>query len=139
MGEPKTPDEWVIARDEEYDTRFAALFFATKEAAIAAAPGELGLQPGDAFWVGRAKRWRCSDVDAYRVLEHEQEKAGDDCGDFAEDYLEGVTKEQRAELQAELTAVFAAWLKRHSLDDPGFFSVTDEETHTAPAVEPPHD
>lgn len=61
-------------------------------------------------------------IDAGHVLESIQEDAYSEAGEFSEGYLDDVTKEQEAELEEQLNAVFTAWSNKYNFH-PNFYNV----------------
>lgn len=64
----------------------------------------------------------------YDVIEAVQTDAYDEGGEYAENYLDDVTKEQREELEEQLDVVFNAWLEKHDLY-PNFYTIPAYETY----------
>jgi hypothetical protein len=118
---------WVITQNEE---NFNGPDFATREEAIAAAPAEFNLVPGDRFFVGRcyAASWSAPDGDD--AVEHLANQAMDEYGECAEEWPDA-TKEQRAELGELIGDVVEAWMKRHGLE-PTFYGISDSEQIRVP-------
>ncbi len=110
--------------------------YETVEQAIAAAPDELALEPGEDFWVGRSEpilpRLGC---DGDSLLEYLAMQAGDLCGEVAEDWLSDVPVDKVKDLEAEIDKVIHAWLKKHDLE-PKFWSVEGAKAYS---TEPPSD
>ncbi len=73
------------------------------------------LNADGAFYVGSVSEPDVTGPCAEGVIERAASCLYDECGEVAEDFLDSVTAAARAELDAELTRVFAAWLTRHSL------------------------
>lgn len=63
------------------------------------------------------------------LLESIQEDAYSEGGEFSEGYLDDVTTEQEAELEAQLNAVFSAWSDKYN-HQPNFYSVDHIEIVT---------
>lgn len=125
-------EEWIVSDSEEHWSSSAT--FESKAAAIAAAGAELDLEPGQKFWVGRKASPRLSGRDwADEICEGLALDASDDTGDsdIVGDWPRP-TKEQRAELNAEIDKAIAAWFERHADLQPGFFIIEDYEQHEAP-------
>lgn len=119
---------WSVSSDEE---RFTG-DFDTKEEAIAAAPGELGVLPGDTFWVGKGSLYRVTKVDVDGLFEQMTIQAGDDCGEVAEDW--GPSPDE--ECEREIHAAVMRCLHR-TKDVPTFWTVSDISRHVAPSPAPP--
>ncbi len=62
------------------------------------------------------------------MIESVQADAYDEGGEYAENYLDDVTKEQREELEEQLDVVFNAWLEKHDLY-PNFYTIPAHETY----------
>ena len=61
-------------------------------------------------------------IDTESILESIQEDAYSEGGEFSEGYLDDVTTEQEAELEAQLNAVFSAWSDKYN-HHPNFYNV----------------
>jgi len=93
----------------------------SREDAIALALEEIGETEGT-FWIGKSKRhFGRGTYIAGSVIEQLQEQAYEDCGEFAETYLDDVTKEEEAELADFITD----WAAR--VDRSHFWTVYDTE------------
>ena len=77
------------------------------------------------FYVGRVIEWHPFASGSY-LIEQAQEDAWDAAGEYGEDYLCDVTKEQADELDELVRQVFDGWLKRHHLE-PTFYAITETE------------
>lgn len=108
--------------------------FATKEEAIAAGREYYG---GEGFEVGLGAEVHVSGLDAHSVLERVAERAYEDSGEVAEDFLGHVPKEAVAELDAELGRVLAAWLTKH--DEWPAFSAIERIEKVPPHANPEGD
>lgn len=126
----ETTQEWYIGDDEE---RFRYGPYHSKEEAIAAAPAELDLEPGQAFYVGQRGVYTAS-IDSHDIIEALAEQANDAVGDASEDWLSCVSREARDELDEKLAQVLDAWLAKHGLL-PEFFPVECVEQHCAPGLD----
>lgn len=62
------------------------------------------------------------------MIEAVQTDAYDEGGEYAENYLDDVTKEQREELEEQLDVVFNAWLEKHDLYT-NFYTIPAYETY----------
>lgn len=118
---------WSVSSDEERYTGD----FDTREEAIAAAPIELGLQPGDSFWIGRGSLYEVTDVDVDGLFERLSEQAGEDCGEVAEEWQPAPDEECEGEVLAAVLRCLA-----RQKDIPEFWTVDDIEKHRAPASPP---
>lgn len=107
--------EWSYSTDEErYHGQEAS-----REAIIAHALSEVG-DDASQFWIGKNKRFT-GRGDATGVIEALQEQAYEECGEFAETYLDDVTKDEEQELADFITA----WASR--VDRSNFWTVYDVE------------
>jgi hypothetical protein len=68
------------------------------------------------------------EIPGWWPIDHMQEHAYDNVGEAAEDWLDGVPKEQENELGEALTKVFNDWLDKHDLR-PTFYPVTNVTSH----------
>jgi hypothetical protein len=123
------PMTWGVSTDEE---SFHG-HYASKEEALENAVSDLGLEPGQRFWVGGGALYRPTrSVDADSLFDKLAEHAGDECGEIAEDWLSAVSREDSDALEGELHAVVLAWLARTGLM-PQFYCCETTEEHHAPA------
>jgi hypothetical protein len=88
--------------------------YATREEAIASAPREHDLAPGDRFKTGRSRKLTLPCVDGGSVIEQAVCELVDECGDAAEDAIDA-TREQERDLGEMLSATFAAWAEKHGI------------------------
>ena len=80
-------------------------------------------------FIGECELYRPSLLSCgYDVIEAVQTDAYDEGGEYAENYLDDVTKEQREELEEQLDVVFNAWLEKHDLY-PNFYTIPAYETY----------
>lgn len=80
-------------------------------------------------FVGECELYRPSLLSCgYDVIEAVQTDAYDEGGEYAENYLDDVTKEQREELEEQLDVVFNAWLEKYDLY-PNFYTIPTYETY----------
>lgn len=124
-------ETWVASTSEEYWG--LSVEAETREAAVAAAPGEFGLEPGRTYFVGRLVRPDVRNMAAGMagsVIDQLSEWAGEEAGD-AGDGWPRASKEDEADLDAALGEVVAAWVERRGLA-PDFFLVRDVTEHRAP-------
>lgn len=109
--------EWSYSTNEEN-------YYGTEESRrdiIALALEEIGETEGT-FWIGKNKRhFGRGTYVAASVIEGLQEQAYEECGEFAETYLDDVTKEEEAELADFITN----WAAR--VDRSNFWTVYDTE------------
>lgn len=102
----------------------------TIEAAIAEALAEFDNNPeehSDYFWVGQCKRFYAKG-DADLVIDYLQECAYEECGEYAETYLDDVTDAERKELSDFITA----WAAR--VDRSNFYTIEKAQKITVEAA-----
>jgi hypothetical protein len=114
-------EEWSYSTDEEryHDpepSRLAILKHALAEV-------EAADDGASQFWIGRNVRFT-GKGDAGVIIDGLKEQAFDECGEFAETYLEDVTPAEEAELETLVTD----WAKR--VDRSNFWTVTATECFT---------
>jgi hypothetical protein len=121
---------WISDNEES----FGAGPFDTREAAVAAAPEELDLEPGQTFWSCEAS-WETETYAPYadRVIEMAQELAADEAPETAEDWLDGVPDEATQDLDRALKATWDAWLSKYSLE-PKWFTAKKVQEHKVPEI-----
>lgn len=103
----------------------------TKAEAIAAAPEELELKPGDSFRVGQYAEFEPREIDADSIFDEMGCDAEDRVGEASECWLANVPKEQADILTERLTKVFRDWMKETG-NEPEFLSVVDVEECIVP-------
>jgi len=121
----KIEGTWGYSHDEEMYSGF----FATREEAIA--EGGIGRE-GSTIWVGQFRAPDCESYLDYSLLIDHVVSQDDYSGDWAEDCI-SPTKEQAAELTAELRVMFARWLDKHNLR-PGFGIIENSEAVWIPSA-----
>lgn len=121
--------EWYACRNEE-DWTFAEGPYESWQEAALAAPGDLDLEPGQTYHVGRRAAF-APHVNEDSVLDSIVSQAWDRVGKHAADWPD-CTIDQARDLGRRLTGVLAAWLAEIG-ETPRFFPVEDITTHTAPA------
>jgi len=122
---------WGVSSDQE---RFLGSY-ASEEMAIAAAASELGLEPGDRFWVGGGEIYKPRPYSADRILEQLGEDAGEECGEIAEDWPVFGTPARMEILEQRVHAVVMAWLaEEHDL--PEFYNCEKVTEYTVPIPAP---
>lgn len=107
--------------------------WATKEEAIAAAPGELDLKPLDRFSVGQYDEYEPQGIDADAIFDQMACDADDRVGEAAEYWLANVPKEQADILTERLMKVFSEWMSE-TKNEPEFLMVVGMEEHVAPVL-----
>lgn len=109
---------------QDYDGYFDTKEEAIKEGTEYAVDAEKTI-----FFIGLAEKTFSPHIDVDWLIESIQEDAYDHGGEYAEDYLEGVTKEQKQELEEKLNDVFGAWTEKHK-HEVNFYEVVDSEEIT---------
>lgn len=103
--------------------------FDTIEEALGEAKGDnYGCEDVYKVYIGEVVHDYYPRIDTDHLLEELNYDAYDKCGEWAEDYLEDVTKEDFIELDDKLNAVFYEWLKTKGYE-PGFFSIPHYEVY----------
>jgi len=109
--------KWCTSSDgEHYDSEC----FETKEEAIADRKNGYG---GDPFYVGQVRKIYTTQLfDVDWMLDSMSERAQEEAGDAAEDYLCVLTKEQKEDLEKTIEN----WFKNNGLE-PTFWGIENEE------------
>lgn len=117
-------EQWAISSDGE---NYSSISFPTKEEAIREGKA---LNGNDVFYVGQIVAPTAPEhyFHSEDWLEHVSVQE-DYCGEHAEDW-DMSTKEQRDELDEEVSKVMAAWLDRHDLR-PKFWNIGESEEISA--------
>lgn len=114
----KFDNKWCVSGDgENFDATFD-----TKEEAIQ----EGKALQYDTIYVGQCVDDFAPHIDTDDVIERLQEEAYDIGGEYAETYLEDVTKEQKEELEEQLNDVLSTWLAKYK-HEVNFYSVDNIE------------
>lgn len=124
---------WVVSRSEEGPSS------GNRAEAIASAAGELGLEPGDTFWVGQV-----ASIDAEYVLPGiefaairvAQDLTYEQVGDVSDGWLDRVSSHEKFQLRLLLQAAWGTWLKDHPHHQPKFFAVEGATNETVPEETP---
>lgn len=123
--------KWTTSRDS-IGERFDGDYFETKEEAIESVLADIekgdfdGVKEQGFFWVGQIiEHAPDAFLDADQLIDNAWEMAGDEAGEFADDYLQDVTKEQKDELQKLLRD----WVIKNHLE-PDFFKIVNSEKVT---------
>lgn len=97
--------------------------------ALAVAIEEEGIEVGRTVWTGEVIKQQAGAFFGGRdTVEYMQERAYDEAGEFAEDWLADVTKEQEAELHDAIVKAINEWADKHGLH-PTFYTVENTEAH----------
>ena len=108
-------DDWF--NSDEYDTPEEAI-----EAARMEEKESLSPEAHTEVYIGVVgEQWK-PEIDGEGIVDMLQDNAYDVGGEFAESYLQGVTKEETDELTEVLTKAFDAWAARHGYE-PNFYPV----------------
>lgn len=120
-----TAGKWTVSQCEE-NWPGGLPEWETAAEAILHGPEALGLEPGDAYYVGRQRAPRICVPDADNILDHVlcQDDFSLDC---AEDAFR-CTREQTAELTAAVERVFLEWMHKHGLQ-PRHFLIDESTMH----------
>jgi hypothetical protein len=113
--------KWGYSTDEENWNGDG--WFETKEEAIQ--EGKENYEGDFSFYVGKAVEVKPY-VEVERFLDEISESIYDECGDCAEDYLNGLDVQIKHELGKELNQVLQNWLTKHNLH-PNFYLIEDVE------------
>lgn len=103
---------------ENYQGQFSTIAEAMREAIA-----EIGDNHGATFYVGKTIPF-VARGDAESVIDQLSEQAHDECGEHAEDYLGGVTDEQKKELEDFISA----WADR--VETPNFWTIGETKKYT---------
>ena len=131
MTDKKT--EYCYSWDDEI---FNSEQFSSVEDALADAT-ETALDDGcgrTEVYIGEVEPWHNSDFfpSAGWVLEHMQEQAWSEGGDYADDYAE-VPSEASDELTEQLTTLLNAWCEKHGVS-PKFYRVRNSKLYQLPSA-----
>lgn len=135
----KPEEEFAYSLNQEdysyaYGDREQALFEATQAVNDDTGDNDRCLHtPGDivTVYTGRCVKHPSSRYIsgvADTILDHAREAAYDDTGEHSENWLDSVTSEQEADLDAALCAAFDAWCEKHK-HNPTFYSLADVQKH----------
>lgn len=101
--------------------------FDTKEEAILEFMIEYPYQSG---YIGNCIKYEFTEDDcdtfSENILEMMDETLGDICGEYSEDWLSSISREQENELNSELAKVIVGWLNRNNLQ-PSVFMIEEPE------------
>ncbi|BFH11145.1 hypothetical protein P4K96_29105 [Bacillus cereus] len=96
----------------------------TREIAIEEAIGDYG-DEDKAIYIGQAVAPAIY-VSACRIIDEIYENVAEECGEYADGFLDAVSKEAQDALQERINAVLKAWLKEFGYE-PSFYSVINIE------------
>jgi len=97
----------------------------TREAALDEARER---HPGETVYTGKKGPPDYPCIDADEVIDRLREAAGDQFGDFTDEWMDKATEEQIEDLGKMLQATFDAWMGRYD-HKPRWFSVVEIEKH----------
>lgn len=124
----KNNHKWTTCRDS-IGERFDGDIFDTKEEAIADLKKEIeaglyeGVKKQGYFWVGQILSYSSHQfMNAEDILQNAADYALDEAGEFAEDWLSFISKEQKEELDKLL----AEWVEKN-VGEPNFFQIINSE------------
>lgn len=114
--------KWSYSFDNEnwhdiYDTRNEAIKEAIKD--IKTHKIQDGL-----LTIGAAYQYKVQ-IDECMVIENIQDDAADFCGEWSEEYLRDVTKEEKEDLRKLLQEAYEKWMKKYPEHRPNFYSVSE--------------
>lgn len=114
--------KWSYSFDNEnwhdiYDTRNEAIKEAIKD--IKTHKIQDGL-----LTIGAAYQYKVQ-IDECMVIENIQDDAADFCGEWSEEYLRDVTKEEKEDLRKLLQEAYEKWMKKYPKHRPNFYSVSE--------------
>ena len=115
-------NKWCYSTDKENYTGI----FDTKEEAIKEGKIDAIDRDKKHFYIAKAIKDFTPCIDTDFIIELIQEDAYNNGGEWAEDYLDDISKEQLAELDKKLNDVLSDWLNKHNLK-PTWFTVEDVE------------
>ena len=128
-----SPDRWVASSD--HGTDFDSEEYPSREEAVARFPRDRGLATGERFWTGLAARPKAGNfVAGVDIIERLQEAAYDSNGEWAEDWLSDVLREDEEALDLALAEVVNRWAAERG-HRPAFFDVIEVQEHTVPDPE----
>lgn len=81
-----------------------------------------GYIDAELFAIGYIEPYQVEYVNSDLIIEYLQQDANDEIGEVAEDWLSGVSREQRADLENRVLKVVLEWLK-DCKEEPTFYKV----------------
>ena len=123
-------ENWSLCEDE-YETKEEAIeaarvfFRQWKEEDLDDFEEETG---GTHFQVGQIEKYSPY-IRVEQIIDDISERAYDDCGEWAGEYLYDVKSEHQYELEEKLNEVLIAWIEKHSYQ-PRWFNVCNTEDVT---------
>jgi len=109
--------------------------FDTIKGAISEAINEELFLPGEVVKVGEVWPRHADEFfgsPGTELLEYMRQNTEDEVGEYADDWLMGVSVEEEEELNTALRVVLSDWFKRHRHHRPTFFSVEGVHEYTIP-------
>ena len=86
---------------------------------------ELEIDDSITFYIGKVIEYM-PNIDAGQIIDNLSEQAANEAGEWGDNFLTNVSKEQENELYDGLNAVLEKWLSKHKLQ-PDFFNVVNVE------------
>lgn len=80
------------------------------------------------IFVGQCDIFRPS-ISSYDAIDAVQCQAADECGEYGEDYLDEVTREQREDLEERMNKAFQEWIDKYNLY-PWFYTIPSFDIYT---------
>lgn len=126
----RIPNEgmWIVSTDPE--CWYPQYEWGSKELAIQFAAGELGLQPGETFYVGQVEMIPIEGhkfFDGAVLIDMARENIDERVGeDAAQEFLEKATPDMEQDLEVRFKDVFLKWMADHNLT-PRFFNVNAQD------------
>ena len=111
-------DEWDCT--EKFKTKHDAINYAKQQY-------KLGETTSSIYQIARYNIYKVV-VDADNMIEDVCNKAYEDIGDIAENFLDSVTKQDRQLLETMINKTFNDWLKKTGNDSYDFGTIEDVET-----------
>jgi hypothetical protein len=116
-------EKWIYSKREDLYWEYSEEFD-TKEKAIESAKDDEEID-GYVF-VGKKIPVKAQDIDVDNLLENVAINTTDGFDDYADGFLENVSKEHFDELEEKLNNVFFEWMNKHNYN-PDWFKVVDIE------------
>lgn len=125
---------YAYSTDEEH---FYSAAGDTREDALEEGIDSNDLEPGRTIWTGEIDREQAATFapDADDLIDTMMNRAYEDSGEWAEDWLMTVTPEQKAELTTSIKSIVNEWADKHG-HQPKFFHVVNIEAHKVPDLAP---
>ncbi len=125
------PIRFVASTNEEH---YSSDFYESRRHAVEEFPEEEGLDPEESFWVGEALPPSIPSINVERIVEDAVEFVGEEVGESAQDWLDGLTGDQTEDLRKRMGDVFEDWLRHWNLM-PTCYKVESVRTHSVGETE----